>query len=142
MTKKISATELYSLRNSIPILWFITEILKLQTLSTGNILRFQCPCCEKFDTATNQVTNLARCFLCQKNFNTIDLLILIKQISFPSAVQFLQKCLTQVPSKTISSNNKTPRLQTFKKPLPYSRPDAQQLLRVSQILAQYKISTS
>ena len=48
----------------------IVEILSLQTTTDG-ILRFRCPICGQYNSATKQLTNLARCFICQENFNTI-----------------------------------------------------------------------
>jgi hypothetical protein len=46
--------------------------------------------CNGFDTAINPKTNLARCFSCEKNFNTIDLTMMAKQMNFVDSVRFLQ----------------------------------------------------
>ena len=52
--------------------------------------RFLCPLCNGYDTAVNPKTNLARCFRCEKNFNTIDLVMLVRQADFVHSVKFLQ----------------------------------------------------
>ncbi len=86
----LSATLLRSLRNEIPINDLVTSILKLPCKCSENHLRFLCPLCNDLHTATNQKTNLARCFRCQKNFNPIDLVMLVNHCSFIEAVRFLQ----------------------------------------------------
>ena len=83
---------LYQLRNDIEINWLITEKLKLQR-RFNKIWRFQCPLCGQFNTATQVKNNLARCFDCSKNFNTIDLVIYSKKLNFAPGVQFLVDCL-------------------------------------------------
>jgi len=57
---------------------------------TEGCFRFLCPLCNAFDTAINPKTNLARCFRCEKNFNTIDLVMIIRQADFVQSVKFLQ----------------------------------------------------
>jgi len=57
------------LRNEIPIAVLIAQYLKLETKADGGYIRFLCPVCKEFRTATNPKTNLARCFRCKKNFN-------------------------------------------------------------------------
>jgi hypothetical protein len=47
---------------------------------TKGCFRFLCPLCNGFDTAVNPKTNLARCFRCEKNFNTIDLVMFLQSI--------------------------------------------------------------
>jgi hypothetical protein len=58
-----------------------------------------CPLCQEFNTAVNPKTNLARCFTCEKNFNTIDLVMLIRQTDFVHSVKFLQS----IPQKGFSN---------------------------------------
>ncbi|MBT3368246.1 MAG: hypothetical protein HN416_13920 [Nitrospina sp.] len=77
------------LRNEIPIDSVIEHMLSLDVKNAQHILRFQCPICFNFHTATNHLTNLARCFDCQKNFNPIDLVIAVRECSFIEAVHFL-----------------------------------------------------
>jgi DNA primase len=78
------------LRNEIPITLVIAEFLKLPTKVSEGYFRFLCPLCTEFITATNPKTNLARCFLCEKNFNPIDMVMVVKQISFSKAVDYLK----------------------------------------------------
>ena len=81
---------LRSLRNDIPINTLITDILNLDLRNTDKLLRFRCPLCYNFHTATNPKTNLARCFDCKKNFNTIDMLMVATQCDFVEAVETLK----------------------------------------------------
>ncbi len=78
------------LRNQIPIDEVITDLLNLKLRNVNAILRFRCPLCHNFHTATNHDTNLARCFDCQKNFNPIDLVMTVGKCSFIDAVQLLK----------------------------------------------------
>lgn len=78
-------------RNQIPIDAVITEMLRLDIRHADTFLRFRCPLCGNFHTATNAKTNLARCFDCEKNFNPIDLVMEVTQCSFVEAVERLQK---------------------------------------------------
>ena len=95
MSKYYSAHFLRMLRNQIPIDEVINNLLKLQVRNDRHILRFRCPLCDNFHTATNHKTNLARCFDCQKNFNPIDLVITVAKCNFVEAVQFLKNSIEQ-----------------------------------------------
>jgi DNA primase len=87
---RLSAARLRYLRNKIPIADVIQRRLGLSTHYRSQLLRFSCPLCRGFDTAINPATNLARCFHCQKNFNAIDLVMLVVNCSFLDAVKFLE----------------------------------------------------
>jgi len=82
---------LRTLRNHIPIDRLITETLRLQLRQKNPLLRFRCPTCHSFHTATHPKTNLARCFDCQKNFNPIDMVMAATQCGFVDAVELLKK---------------------------------------------------
>ena len=88
--KKISDKHLHYLRNEILINTVIERYLNLPHKFRDSFLRFLCPLCHEFNTATNPATNLARCFRCKKNFNPIDLVMAEKRCSFLEAVSFLQ----------------------------------------------------
>ena len=90
MSTRFPQEMLRRLRNEIPITLVIAEFLKLPTKVSEGYLRFLCPLCTEFITATNPKTNLARCFLCEKNFNPIDMVMIVKQVSFRSAVDYLK----------------------------------------------------
>ena len=100
MKKRFSAQELFELRNSIPINTVIAELLALPSKTTEGLFRFLCPICHEFQTATNPGTNLARCFVCQKNFNPIDLVMLVKKTGFIESVTYLKTVLDN--SKRVS----------------------------------------
>jgi len=87
-----SKQHLFQVRNSIDIHWLINEKLILERQFNG-IWRFRCPLCQGFHTAIAKKTNLARCFDCQKNFNTIDLVIFSKHTNFVPAVKWLLSLL-------------------------------------------------
>jgi len=82
--------ELYILRNDIPIDALIEKALCIPSRIADGCFRLLCPLCKQFNTAVNPETNLARCFRCEENFNTIDLVILIRKSDFVESVRFLQ----------------------------------------------------
>jgi len=81
--------ELVVLRNHIPVDALIQELGIPSQMSEG-YFRFCCPVCRKFNTGVNPATNLARCFGCEKNYNTIDLVMLVKKSNFISSIKFLK----------------------------------------------------
>ena len=82
---------LRSLRNYIPIDRVVAEMLHLELRRKASLLRFRCPMCRGFHTATQPKTNLARCFDCQKNFNPIDMVMAATRCRFVEAVERLKK---------------------------------------------------
>lgn len=86
--------QLFRVRNEIDIHWLISEKLNLERQFNG-AWRFRCPLCQEFNTATQEKTNLGRCFSCQKNFNTIDLVIYSKQVNFVPSVKWLLSLLDE-----------------------------------------------
>lgn len=93
MKKRLSSKELFELRNSIPINTVIKELLLIPSKTIDGYFRFLCPVCNEFQTATKASTNLARCFYCERNFNAIDLVMLVKDIGFIESVTFLKNVL-------------------------------------------------
>ena len=71
---RFSSTELRRLRNDIPVRWVIETLLQLPAKEVEGVYRFLCPVCKEFQTGLNPRANLARCFLCERNFNPIELL--------------------------------------------------------------------
>lgn len=90
MAKRFSSDELFELRNRIPINTLIKEILLIPCKTSEGYFRFLCPVCNEFQTATNLATNLGRCFRCEKNFNPIDLVMLVRASDFRQSVAFLK----------------------------------------------------
>jgi predicted RNA-binding Zn-ribbon protein involved in translation (DUF1610 family) len=93
MKRRFTGHQLFKLRNLIPIDMLIKEQLKIPSKMSEGYLRFLCPLCGEFQTATNAKTNLARCFRCEKNFNPIDLVMTVKSVGFIESVQYLKKLL-------------------------------------------------
>lgn len=91
--KRFSPQELYDLRNCIPVDALIANQLNIPARVSDGCFRFLCPLCNEFVTATNPQTNLARCFRCEKNFNTIDLVMICRQTGFVESVKYLKACL-------------------------------------------------
>jgi hypothetical protein len=83
------------LRNQIPIDKVITGMLNMEIKPACKLLRFRCPRCYAFHTATSSKSNLARCFNCKKNFNPIDMVMAVTDTSFIEAVEFLKKHLQE-----------------------------------------------
>jgi predicted RNA-binding Zn-ribbon protein involved in translation (DUF1610 family) len=88
MTERFSNELLRSLRNDLPVDW-VLEILVVPVKISEGYVRFLCPSCAEFNTATNPRTNLARCFRCELNLNPIDLVMLVTRRKFVDAVEFL-----------------------------------------------------
>lgn len=95
MTKGYTANFLKMLRNDIPIDSVIIDILNMEIKHDPQWLRFRCPKCYNFHTATNDETNLARCFDCKRNFNPIDLVMAVGDCNFVDAVERLKDDMDQ-----------------------------------------------
>ena len=87
MSQYYPADFLRMLRNDIPIDEVIVDLLNLEVQKNRKTIRFRCPLCYNFHTATNHKTNLARCFDCEKNFNPIDMVITVGNCGFVDAVK-------------------------------------------------------
>jgi DNA primase len=114
MPSRYSKETLHTLRNAIPINTLIAGILRLPSKTADGHFRFLCPQCGGFHTATNPRTNLARCFDCKRNYNTIDIAMAVNHQNFREAVQFLQgiqtldaKKLCQDIANAMSTENHT-----------------------------------
>lgn len=90
---RVHAERLRRLRNDIAVQALLADVLDLPTKISEGYLRFLCPVCGEFNTATNPDTNLARCFRCEKSFNPIDLVMLVRRVNFLEAVDFLDELL-------------------------------------------------
>jgi len=89
--KRFTHQELHALRNHIPVSSLMESVLDIPCRTIEGVFRFLCPLCGEFNTAVKPSNNLARCFRCQKNFNTIDLVMIVKKMDFLSAVRFLKR---------------------------------------------------
>lgn len=90
---KFSKEFLFSIRNHIPLTEVIQKFLRLPCKSSEGQFRFLCPNCLELRAIVNPRTNLARCFLCQRNYNSIDLVIIVKQVKFTQAIEYLSPLL-------------------------------------------------
>lgn len=126
MSQRISSHLLYRLRNEIPISNLIDSLTDLSGKQRDGKYRFACPQCRQFDTAINTETNLARCFSCSKNYNTIDLMMQTKNVTFREAVAKLIPFLKQhrAPSPRLPNQTR----QT------HSRDSSNSLLPIREIL--------
>lgn len=84
------------IRNKIKIDQVIC-VLRLETRSSKKLVRFRCPLCHGFHTATNPKTNLARCFDCKRNYNPIDLVMAVSRCDFVDTVEFLKRLIDSSP---------------------------------------------
>ena len=89
MARRIPDREIRRLRNAVPVAGVIDR-LEIPWKVRDGYFRFLCPLCSEFHTATNPRTNLARCFRCRRNFNPIDLVMVVLGSSFLDAVRYLQ----------------------------------------------------
>ena len=87
----------------------IRDQLQLPSKISDELFRFLCPVCNEFQTAVNPATNLARCFRCEKNFNTIDLVMKVEGYGFKDSVLFLKKLLVKTPSQHFTAEIEQPR---------------------------------
>jgi len=93
MKKYHSKEFLWKLRNEIPVTLLIKDILNIPFKDHDDRFRFLCPVCNEFMTGINPNTNLARCFICEKNFNPIDMVMFVKKYNFLETVNFLSKSI-------------------------------------------------
>ncbi len=91
MKRRFSERELRELRNEIPIEELIEEHLRMPVKRVSGRFRFSCPICSGYDTSVLHEKNLARCFSCQKNFNTIDLTVNLTSLDFVASVERLKE---------------------------------------------------
>ena len=89
MSQRFSSHLLRSLRNDLRIEDLIRNRLDVVWKERDGYLRFLCPLCGDFHTATNPRTNLARCFRCGVNFNPIEMVMAAKHCGFVDAVKML-----------------------------------------------------
>ncbi len=99
MRQQFSKEELHALRNAISIRSLIEESLGIPCKEVEGVFRFLCPKCSEFQTAVNPKTNLSRCFRCQENFNSIEIVMADRKLSFVESV----KILKQLVYKTVQA---------------------------------------
>lgn len=88
MAKYFTRELLYRMRNEISIPDLLARLDWPNKCREGRFV-FLCPLCGEFLTAINPQTNLGRCFACERNFNPIDLVMVIQDMDFVTAVHYL-----------------------------------------------------
>jgi Zn finger protein HypA/HybF involved in hydrogenase expression len=86
-----SKDALTKIRYNLNIKFLVCNVLNLEHKEDAKTkyLRFICPKCNEMNCSIHYKTNLCRCFTCKQNFNTIDLTMICKNISFKNAVNLL-----------------------------------------------------
>ncbi len=108
MSQRFSSQLLRSLRNDLRIDDLIRHRLDIPWKEREGYLRFLCPRCSEFHTATNPKTNLARCFRCGVNFNPIELVMAVQGSSFVDSVKILAPLL-KTRQQSLSGEKTPPR---------------------------------
>jgi len=90
--------QLFVLRNHIPIDRVI-EALNIHNAIHDRQYRFNCPVCHKMNTSISRKSNLARCFDCEKSYNTIDLVEEVLGLRFLESAAYLEKIKEQMPAE-------------------------------------------
>jgi hypothetical protein len=93
--KRLAPQYLWQLRNRVPIATVLQDKLGIPCKHREGFLRFLCPECSQGNTSVNPRTNLARCFNCSRNYNTIDLVMCVHRCSFLDAVRILSSHLPE-----------------------------------------------
>lgn len=88
--QRFSRSELINIRNGIDIKQVIENLLKIPAKTSEGSYRFLCPKCQEMLASVNTETNLSRCFRCNKNFNTIELVMEAKKLTFVDSVKLLK----------------------------------------------------
>ena len=112
--KRFTQNELFELRNHIPISTLIEDRLEIPAKISEGYFRFLCPLCGEFQTATNPKTNLARCFRCEKNFNTIDVVMTCEKTTFVETVNILKAYRQQLKHLPGSHGNALAAQEVYK----------------------------
>jgi DNA primase len=88
MSLRLPPETLHALRNDLKF-DSVVYALEIKWRIDDMKFRFICPHCHGLDTSVHPKTNLGRCFSCQKNFNTIDLVMARRGYPFRKAVCWL-----------------------------------------------------
>lgn len=92
MSKRFSSELLRRLRNEIGTEWLIKYLRWPHKRREGRFV-FVCPLCGETESGVKTETNLGRCFLCERNFNPIDITMAAQGMEFVEAVEFLKPLL-------------------------------------------------
>jgi len=124
MSRRFTSSQLYQVRNHIPIRHVIETLLAIESETVDGVFRFRCPLCAGQHTAVKPETNLSRCFQCGKNFNAIDLCMIVSHMSFVESVKFLIERQGQLPPAESKTKKKKDVISFQPKTAPLKRPVA------------------
>jgi hypothetical protein len=93
MRGRFTRQQLHDTGNRIPIRPLMENELNVANRQSGNIFRFECPACRGYHTSIKAKTNLARCFDCNRNFNTIEMVMETRKTEFYESALFLWNLL-------------------------------------------------
>jgi len=80
------------IRNEIPVTSLLEGLDWPSKHREGELFTL-CPCCQEFLVKKTPKQNLGHCFGCDRNFNTIDFTMLIKEVDFVTAIGILAPLL-------------------------------------------------
>ena len=109
--RQFTDQQLFQIRNHIHIRTVIENLLDIPSIKEGNAFHFRCPLCAGYNTAVKTSTNLARCFPCGKNFNTIDIVMLVRDLDFVKTVELLvtyKNALSSGEKQQLCEDNRPP----------------------------------
>ena len=87
--RRFSDEELKLIRNHITVQQ-VLSILGIPCKEVEGEEKFLCPNCQEFRTGINPRVNLTRCFRCERNFNTIELVMAERKMGFVDSVKLLK----------------------------------------------------
>jgi DNA primase len=87
---------LWAIRNELPMKLTVQRLGNFGPIAkqSDGYFRFQCPNCKELRATVNPKNNLAHCFSCKKNFNNIDLMMILGH-DFKPAYGILENWLLQ-----------------------------------------------
>jgi len=98
MGKYFTRDYLHRIRNEIPVPSLLKRLDWPTKYREGEFFSL-CPRCQEFLVKKTPEANLGHCFGCDRNFNTIDLTMLIQQVDFVIAVELLTPLLPPSPDR-------------------------------------------
>lgn len=134
--RQFTDQQLFHIRNHIHIRTVIENLLDIPSIKGENVFRFRCPLCAGYNTAVKASTNLARCFTCGKNFNTIDIVMLVRNLDFVETVELLVSYKNVLSSGEKQNSGKDNKPMAIDQQLPAERKPCNQPVPIKEIIAQ------
>lgn len=135
MRGRFTKQQLYELRNRVPIRPLIEKELNIPNHLSGNVFRFECPMCRGYHTGIITKKNLARCFDCQANLNTIDMVIKVKDTEFYESASFLWELYKSIKMQSPRIPVPEPVQKVW--PVRFEPDDAAELISIGSIMENF-----